>query len=121
MSRHTVAEKDAISDGERLIVQLEGKEIAVFRHDGQYFAHANFCPHQSGPGCEGPIDGTTEATFDRETLETTTTWTKDQQIITCPWHGWEFDITSGDCLSKRDVKLISYAVDVEDGEIVVDI
>jgi len=40
-------------------------------------------------------------------------------VLMCPWHGWEYDVISGACLSKRSVELPSYPVEVRDGELVV--
>ena len=46
-------------------------------------------------------------------------WVKEGKILNCPWHGWEYDIKTGVCLSRRSVKLPSYPVRVEDGKIIV--
>lgn len=121
MTDHVIAEEGDIPPGERFIIQLEGKEIAVFRKDDQYHAFLNWCPHQGGPACEGTVTGTQESTFDRDTLGLTIQWTREDEVLNCPWHGWEFDITSGECLSRPNVKLPSYPVKVQDGEIIVSI
>lgn len=119
MSDHAIATADELADGDRLVVELEGKDIAVFRIDGEYHAYLNWCPHQSGPVCEGSLTGTQESTFDRETLETTTTWARDGDVLNCPWHGWEFDVTDGECLSRDGIQLPSYPVREEGGELIV--
>ena len=119
MSKHRVTTEGELKDGERLIVQIEGREIGIFLKNGKYHAYLNWCPHQSGPVCEGTITGTQESSFDRETLELETHWTREGQILNCPWHGWEFDINTGECLSRGKIKLPTYPVDIENGEIVV--
>jgi nitrite reductase/ring-hydroxylating ferredoxin subunit len=119
MSEHVVSSVDELADGDRLVVQLEGREIAVFNIDGEYFAYTNWCAHQGGPACEGKITGTTDATFDKETLETDFSWTREGEVLTCPWHAWEFDVTTGDCLSREGIKLIEHAVEVEGDNLVV--
>ena len=119
MSDHVVASADEIGEGERALVQLKGREIGVFNVDGEYHAFANWCAHQSGPCCEGPITGTQGAEFDRDTLEYTLEWIKEGQILNCPWHGWEFDVTTGECLSRKGKSLASFPVRVEDGDVVV--
>lgn len=116
---HAVAAVGEIADGERLVTELEGREIGVFRVGDEYVAHLNWCLHQSGPCCEGPTTGTIEATFDRDTLEQTLTYVRDGEVLNCPWHGWEYDIKTGECLSRQGLALPSYPVRVEDGEIVV--
>lgn len=117
--RHRVATADEIDDGERLVIQLEGREIAVFRHDGEYYAHLNWCAHQGGPCGEGSLTGTRIASYDRETGEVDTSWEREGEILNCPWHGWEYDLTSGECLSRQDVTLPSYPVEIDDGAVFV--
>lgn len=119
MTDHVVAAADEISDGERILVQLKGREIGVFYIDGEYYAFANWCAHQSGPCCEGTLTGTQQASFDRDTLDYTLEWVKEGKILNCPWHGWEYDVTTGECLSRKSVVLPEYPVRVEDGEIIV--
>lgn len=119
MSEHVVCEVDDLDSGERLVVQLEGKEIGVFCRDNEYHAYLNWCPHQGGPVCEGDLTGTQESTFDRETLELETEWTQEGEILNCPWHGWEFDINTGDCLSREKIKLPTYPITVNNGQIIV--
>ena len=119
MGEHVVAEAAELAAGDHLVVELEGREIGVFNVDGEYVAHTNWCAHQSGPVCEGQVSGFQEASFDRESLETTYEWTKEGEVVACPWHGWEFDLITGECYSKDGVRLISHGVRVEDGEIVV--
>ena len=119
MTDHIVAEVSEIEDGERILVELKGREVGVFYLDGEYYAFANWCAHQGGPWCEGTLTGTFEGEFNRETLETRLNWVKEGKILNCPWHGWEYDIKTGTCLSRRSVKLPSYPVRVEDGKIIV--
>lgn len=119
MAEHEVASADELADGDYLVTELEGREVGIFNIDGTLYAYTNWCPHQSGPVCEGYVGGAMDASFDPERLETTTSWEKEGEIITCPWHGWEFDLTSGDCLSRRDRRLLRHEVSVEDGSIVV--
>lgn len=121
MTEHIVAKTDELRPGDRKVVQLEGREIGVFNVDGEYVAYSNWCSHQSGPVCEGNTTGTYEASFDRETLEYELEWCKEGHILNCPWHGWEYDVRNGSCLSRQKVKLPSYPVSVEDGNIVIDL
>jgi nitrite reductase/ring-hydroxylating ferredoxin subunit len=118
--RHVVAEAGEISEGDVLLTLVDGMEIAVYYLDGEYYAYANWCPHQGGPVCEGKIGGTRTATFDRESLSTEYEWVKEGKLLSCPWHWWQFDIKTGECIS-RNIKLISYEVTVNDGDIIVQI
>ncbi|WIV65900.1 Rieske (2Fe-2S) protein [Natrialbaceae archaeon AArc-T1-2] len=119
MSEYEVASVDDVDDGERVTIQLEGREISVFNLDGEYKAYNNWCAHQAGPACEGNVTGTTEVEYDRETTELELNYCREGEILNCPWHGWEYDLTSGECLSRQGVKLPEYPTEVRDGTIYV--
>lgn len=119
MTKYTVAAADDLAEGERITLQLEGREITVFNLEGVYYAYLNWCMHQSGPVCEGDIGSTIEASYDRESLEVETSVERDGEILFCPWHGFQYDIISGDCLSRDDLSLPSYPVEQKNGDIVV--
>lgn len=112
---YAVLPAEELEPGERVVVEVRGREIAVFNLDGEYHAYLNWCAHQGGPICEGEVTGRVEATFDRETLETHEEWVADETLV-CPWHDWEYDVRTGECLSA-DFRLPTYPVHVEDGEI----
>lgn len=120
MAEHVVTSADELDEGDRMLVELEGREVAVFNVGGDYYAYTNWCAHQSGPVCEGALSGTWEATFDRKSLKTSMEWCADGEVLTCPWHGWEYDIESGESLSNGS-RLPSHDVTVEDGDVVVSI
>ncbi|MDQ2052816.1 Rieske (2Fe-2S) protein [Natronolimnohabitans sp. A-GB9] len=112
---HHVTSADDIEDGERVVVDIEGREIAVFHSNGEYHALSNYCTHQGGPACEGLLSGTIDVDEDDELI-----WTCDKEIVACPWHGWEFDITSGEHLASDKYRLPSYDVHVIDGDLYVE-
>lgn len=87
---HPVCPVEDLPPGERCVVEVDGRSIGVFNVDGEYHALANVCPHQRAPLCEGTLTGTTRADG-VDDVE----WTGDGEILVCPWHGWEFDVTSG--------------------------
>lgn len=119
MTEHVVAGVDELPPGERVIVEVRGVEICVFNIDGEYHAVLNWCPHQGGPLCEGDLGGATRATFDKETLETEVTWVNDGRIIACPWHGWEFDVETGESLSQPDSAVPTHDVITRNNEIII--
>lgn len=118
MADHVIAAVESIDPGERLLVEINGLEYVVFNVDGEFHAYVNWCPHQGGPICEGTIDGTIDATFDRPSLETKLSWIKDDEVIVCPWHGWEFDLQTGTSLHDERIKVPSASVRIEDDNIV---
>ena len=100
------------------MVQVGRVEIGVFNVDGEFYALPNVCPHQFGPllrrrgqrhdACSAATDWRFE-------------WVREGEIITCPWHGMEFDITTGRCLASAKVRLRQYVVTVEAGQVTVTI
>lgn len=118
MSIHNIGPADDVAEGERIIVEVKGKEIAVFNVDGKYYAYVNWCAHQGGPSCEGNVTGTMEAEYDREEEKVELNYCKEGEILNCPWHGWEYDLTSGKCLSRQDVILPEYDIQEQDGELI---
>lgn len=110
-----VASTDEVQSGERMLVDISGREIAVFNVDGEFYALANYCVHQGGPICEGQISGAL-LEEDGELI-----WDREDEFVSCPWHGWEFEIESGKHITNEEYRLPRYDVVVRDGDIYVDI
>ena len=88
------AKIDEIEPGQARLVEVEGREIALFNCDGQYFAVDNECTHVGGPLCEGEVEGST---------------------VICPWHGAEFDLKTGNALTPPAEESVNiYKVIIED-------
>lgn len=77
----------------------DGGELALFNIDGEFYATENFCPHKGAPLADGKLCG---------------------YVIECDWHGWQFDVRSGECLTARG-QLEVYPVIIEDGLIRIEI
>ena len=90
MSKYAVATVGEITPGQRKIVQVDGRSIGVFNIKGEFFALRNTCPHQGGPLCQGIVSGFLSATTPGEF-----TYVRRGEMVRCPWHGWEFDIKTG--------------------------
>jgi nitrite reductase (NADH) small subunit len=109
MSRHIVGSVSEIPPGERKLVEVEGRTIGVFNVHGAFYALRNSCPHQGGPLCLGSIKGMTLPSAPGEYL-----WARDGEILRCPWHGWEFDLTTGRAICEPDrTRVRTYEVTVE--------
>ncbi|WP_254546888.1 Rieske (2Fe-2S) protein [Halomarina pelagica] len=119
MGEHVVVSASELSEGDRVVVELEGREVAVFRLDGDLHAYLNWCAHQGGPVCEGALTGTYESSYDREGNEVSLSWCREGEVLMCPWHGWEYDALTGECFSRRSVALPSYPVEEVGGDVVV--
>jgi len=90
MAKHRVATVDEIPVGGRKLVDIAGRSIGVFNINGEYFALRNTCPHQGGALCEGLLTGFLTADVPGEYE-----YTRRGEILRCPWHGWEFDVKTG--------------------------
>jgi nitrite reductase/ring-hydroxylating ferredoxin subunit len=90
----TVGAVHDLQPGACVRVELpDGQELAVCNVNGEYYAIDNFCPHKGAPLSEGMLCG---------------------HVLECGWHGWQFDVRSGECLTVREI-LTTYEVLVEDG------
>jgi nitrite reductase (NADH) small subunit len=109
VGKHVIGRVGEIPPGERRLVDLEGRSIGVFNVKGTFYALRNTCPHQSGPLCLGRIKGLLQAS-DQKHLELS----REGEILRCPWHGWEFDLTNGRSIfNPHRVRVRSYQVTVE--------
>ena len=78
-------------------VKVEGRHVALYRLADGFHALDNLCLHQAGPLCEGRIDA--------------------QDVVTCPWHGWSYEIRSGTLTQDRRLGVTRHDVQVVDGEV----
>ena len=115
MAKHVVASVDELPPGSRKIVEVAGRSIGIFNVRGELFALRNRCPHQGGPLCEGKQWGQLTARVPGE-FE----YGREGEILTCGWHGWEFDIRTGQswCEPER-LRVRAYQVSVEPGAAIV--
>jgi nitrite reductase (NADH) small subunit len=96
----------------RVITQVKGMEIGIFLIDGLLYAWRNICPHAAAPVCEGRICGTRLPSMVYEY-----TYGREQEILRCPWHGWEFDLKTGVHLADGSVKLRGYEAICEEDNV----
>ena len=71
----------------------DGDELVVYNVSGEFYATENFCPHRGALLSEGILCG---------------------HIVECGWHGWQFDVRTGECLTVKE-KLRTYKVKTDDG------
>ena len=116
MAKHVVCPVEDFPAGTRRVVRAGRAEIGVFNVNGTFYALPNVCTHQLGPLCAGAVNGTMVASAETGWRYE---WAREGEIITCPWHGLEFDITTGHCLASAKIRLRQYVVTVEDGQVTV--
>jgi nitrite reductase/ring-hydroxylating ferredoxin subunit len=113
--KFVVGSVDEIPPGGRKIVRVAGRSIGIFNVDGELFALRNRCPHQGAALCEGKLWGVLKA-------ETPGQFEYDskREILTCPWHGWEFQLRTGQSwCDPRRLRVRRYDVSVEEGKALV--
>ncbi len=110
-TREVVAKASDIEPGTSTVVTVKGRDIGIFNIEGEYYALANRCPHAGGPLCQGRIvalvqsDGPGNYRLARH-----------QEFLRCPWHGWEFDIRTGQSwCDPNSTRARQFAVTVEPG------
>jgi nitrite reductase (NADH) small subunit len=93
---HTVAGLVDVAPGTARVVQAGDRQLALFNVDGTFYATQSECLHLQGPLAEGELD---------------------RCVLTCPWHGWQYDVRTGENEFDRALALETFEVVVEEGEV----
>lgn len=110
---HHVGHVTQIPEREALIVTINNRSIGIFKVDGRLYAVKNVCPHKQAPLCRGTVGGTMLPSRPGE-LE----FGLDGGVLKCPWHGWEFDLSTGECLfGVSDRRVATYPVEVRNEQV----
>ena len=110
--RVVVAPLRSFPSGERRIVEVGGRSIGVFRVGESFFGIRNRCPHQGGPLCLGHVLGGAFAD-----APGSSPLVGDPLRIACPWHGWEYDLDTGQSfMGTLAPGVRSYGVELSPGE-----
>jgi nitrite reductase (NADH) small subunit/3-phenylpropionate/trans-cinnamate dioxygenase ferredoxin subunit len=96
----TVCRAEELAEGEGRAVEVAGKLVAVFRDGGRFFAIDDVCPHMGASLSGGYVE---------------------RGIVTCPWHAWRFRLADGAWADNPRIKIGSYPVRVENGEVQVQV
>ena len=115
MNEVNIGATDTFEDPGRRVVDISGVQVGIFQLDGQFYAYENLCPHLGGPACQGKMlplalegvrpDKTSEGRI----------FSKEHLNVVCPWHGFEFDIRTGEHPIKKRMRLRKVPVEVRDG------
>jgi nitrite reductase/ring-hydroxylating ferredoxin subunit len=87
-----IAGTGELKPGQGIVAEINGKTVALFNVDGSFHAIDNICVHRGGPLGEGEVEGS---------------------VVTCPWHGWQFNVSTGECLKNPAAKVTVYQVKIE--------
>jgi nitrite reductase (NADH) small subunit len=92
----TVARVEDVPPGAARVVKAGDRELALFNVDGEFYATKGQCLHLKGPLGDGELEG---------------------PVVTCPWHGWQYDVRTGENEFDRGLQLETFEVVVEDGDV----
>jgi nitrite reductase/ring-hydroxylating ferredoxin subunit len=106
-----------LADGARRIVDADTFSIGIFRVDGHYHAVRNACPHEGAELCKGKLTGTNLPTDTPGTYN----WARENLILRCPWHQWEFDLETGQHLANSACRVRVYQVIEQDGHLFIEV
>ncbi|MBI4169681.1 MAG: non-heme iron oxygenase ferredoxin subunit [Acidobacteria bacterium] len=95
-----VATLSEVPAGAAKAVDAGGMPLALYNVGGRIYATTNICPHRGGPLGEGDLD---------------------EQTITCPWHAFQYDVTTGKCVTNPALSVSCYPVRVEEQDILVQV
>ena len=97
---HKAAKASEIQPGSGKVVSAGGKDLALFNLNGDFFCIDNTCVHRGGPLGDGFVQEST---------------------VVCPWHGWQYEIKSGECKTNPAAKLACYQVRQEGDDILISV
>lgn len=95
-----VAEAADLSPGEARTVFANGRELALFNVEGEFYCIDNECPHRDGPLGEGELE---------------------DDVVMCPWHAWQINVKTGEVMYNPGLCVATHACKVEEGEVLVEI
>lgn len=85
-----------LPEGKFVEKKILARKMAVINYKGQIIGIESECKHQKASLCNGKLE---------------------DNIIICPWHGWKYDIISGECITDRNFRLKHFEVEITDGDI----
>jgi nitrite reductase/ring-hydroxylating ferredoxin subunit len=118
--RHRVLPLDEIPEGGGVLVEIGERDIGIFKVDGELRAYENRCLHQGGPVCTGTILGRTRLILNDVGEVLAEVDDDGEKRLVCPWHGWEYDLATGELAHDRRYRLRRHEVLVEDGIVYVE-
>jgi nitrite reductase/ring-hydroxylating ferredoxin subunit len=116
MALQHVADFNQLEESKPLLVEIKGRSIGLIRAGEKVYAVRNLCPHKRAPICKGTMSGTMMPS-DPDTF----VFGMEQQVLRCPWHGWEFNLETGQTLCPSKSRLTLYPVTREGDAVYLDL
>lgn len=93
-----VANVSDLPSGRAMVVEVSGRQIALFNINGEFYALDNICAHRGGPLGEGFVDN-------------------NNMTVQCPWHGWTYSLANGASLIDPMARVETFEVIIQGDEI----
>ena len=119
VTEYRIGRAEGIVEGDGVLAELDGLEVGVFRVKGRLVAYENRCRHQGGPVCTGEVLGKYEQVLAPDKTVIAERFSGERLHIVCPWHGWEYDLETGQCAVDPGIRLRSLDVVERDGDVFV--
>jgi nitrite reductase/ring-hydroxylating ferredoxin subunit len=115
MAKYVVAKAQDVAEGDHIVVDINGRSVGIFHVDGEWYGLLNRCPHRGGPMCEGLVVSYLESDRPGELR-----YDPGRKLLECPWHGWEFDLKTGQSyFDPIRTRIRPYPVAVQSGKVLV--
>lgn len=115
MNRIEIGPATDFATGRVRIVDIAGQQVGVVRWGESWYGIRNVCPHAQAPLCQGTVHSVVEADLDDGVTVPFLRQAGTDPVISCPWHGWEFDLRSGESIADRRFRARTYQITEEDG------
>lgn len=115
-TKHYACKSDEVPRDAAKIISIGKLSVGLFRLDDGFHALLNVCPHKGAALCEGPVCGTT-----KQTDRTEFVYDRAGELVRCAWHGWEFDIRTGEFLVDKTIRTKTFPVSIEGDDLYVTI
>lgn len=119
--RYRVGPADAVPERGCTLVSAGSVEVGVFRVNGRLYAYENRCRHQGGPVCRGDVLPRAEEPIGPGGVSLGLVESGERIDVACPWHGWEYDLQTGAHIGDPAIRLRSFPVWEEAGEVFVEV
>lgn len=119
--RYRVCVVDEVPENGGVLADIGGREVGVFSYKGKLLAYDNRCIHQGGPVCTGELVGATRVKLTDGQEVAGVTLDEDELRLVCPWHGWEYDLATGELAHDHRIRLRRFEVTVEEGVVYIDV
>jgi nitrite reductase/ring-hydroxylating ferredoxin subunit len=116
---YKVCRLSELEEKKPLAFRFQEREVGLIRVQDDVYAYENTCPHFGGPVCLGEVFGKIELEMDELKRVKREVVSEETLHLVCPWHGYEFDLRSGECVFDPKLKLRRYPVTVQGEDVYV--